>query len=119
MKSWDALDIYECLFPHFVKSVPIFPHSDWIRRNTPYLSLFSSNAGKYGPGKLRIQRRFMESQPVYNFLWSTIEAPEQCVTCVQNLQERHERLQDVALVSVKLEQISHISLVFPLVTLSK
>ena len=26
----------------------IFPHSDWIRRNTGYLSVFSKNSGKYG-----------------------------------------------------------------------
>ena len=24
----------------------IFPHSDWIQRDTPYLSVFSPNAGK-------------------------------------------------------------------------
>ena len=29
--------------------VGIFPHSDWIRRDTPYLSVFSPNVGKYGP----------------------------------------------------------------------
>ena len=29
--------------------VRIFRHSDWIRRNTWYLSVFSPNAGKYGP----------------------------------------------------------------------
>ena len=29
--------------------VLIFPHSDWIRRDTRYLSVFSPNAGKYGP----------------------------------------------------------------------
>ena len=29
--------------------VRIFPHSDRIRRDTEYLSLFSPNAGKYGP----------------------------------------------------------------------
>ena len=29
--------------------VGISPHSDWIRRDIPYLSMFSSNAGKYGP----------------------------------------------------------------------
>ena len=45
--------------PHFVKSVRIrsysgpnfsriFPHSDWIRRDTPYLSVISSDAGKFG-----------------------------------------------------------------------
>ena len=31
--------------------VCIFPHSDWIRRNTKYLSEFSPNAWKYGPEK--------------------------------------------------------------------
>ena len=31
--------------------VCIFPHSDWIRRDTSYLSVFSPNAEKYIPGK--------------------------------------------------------------------
>ena len=31
--------------PHFSH---IFPHSDWIRRDTPYLSVFSPNSGKCG-----------------------------------------------------------------------
>ena len=31
--------------------VCIFPHSDWIRRDTEYLSVLSPNAGKYGPEK--------------------------------------------------------------------
>ena len=30
--------------PHFSRS---FPHLDWIRRDTSYLSVFSPNAGKY------------------------------------------------------------------------
>ena len=29
--------------------VHILPHLDWIRRDTEYLSVFSPNAGKYGP----------------------------------------------------------------------
>ena len=29
--------------------VRVFPHSDWIRRNTEHLSVFSPNAGNYGP----------------------------------------------------------------------
>ena len=29
--------------PHFSRT---FPHSDWIRRDTEYLSIFTSNAGK-------------------------------------------------------------------------
>ena len=32
-------------------SGPYFPHSDWIRRGTDYLSVFSPNEGKYGPEK--------------------------------------------------------------------
>ena len=28
-----------------------FPHSDWMWSDTPYLSVFSPNAGKYGPEK--------------------------------------------------------------------
>ena len=31
--------------------VCIFQHLDWIRRDTSYVSVFSPNAGKYGPGK--------------------------------------------------------------------
>ena len=31
--------------------VRIFPYSDWIRRDTPYLCALSPNAGKYGPEK--------------------------------------------------------------------
>ena len=31
--------------------VRIFPHSDRVRRDTKYLSLFSPDAGKYGPEK--------------------------------------------------------------------
>ena len=38
--------------------VCIFPHSDWIRRDTPYLSVFSPNAGKCGPEKLRVRTLF-------------------------------------------------------------
>ena len=38
--------------------VRIFPHSNWIQRSIPYLSVFSPNAGKYGPELLRIQRLF-------------------------------------------------------------
>ena len=33
--------------------VCIFPNLDWILRDTPYLSLFSPNAGKHGPEKFR------------------------------------------------------------------
>ena len=36
-----------------------FPHSNWMRIDTPYLSIFSLNAGKYGSEKLRIRTLFM------------------------------------------------------------
>ena len=36
--------------------VRIFPHSDWIQKDTEYLSVFSPNTGKYVPEKLRIQK---------------------------------------------------------------
>ena len=39
--------------------VRISPHSDWIRRDK-YLSVFSPNAGKHGPEKLRIRTIFTQ-----------------------------------------------------------
>ena len=39
----------------------IFPHSEWIPRDTPYLSVFNPNAKKYGPEKLRIRTLFTQS----------------------------------------------------------
>ena len=38
----------KCLNTEFFL-VRIFLYSDWIRRDTPYLSIFSPNTGKYGP----------------------------------------------------------------------
>ena len=40
--------------------VRIFSHLDWIRGNTEYLSVFSLNAGKYGPEWLRVRTLFMQ-----------------------------------------------------------
>ena len=47
--------------------VRIFPHSDWIRTDTPYLSVFSPNAGKYRPGKTPYLDTFhaVNLKPVY------------------------------------------------------
>ena len=42
--------------------VRIFLHSDWIRRDTPYLSVSSPNAGKYGPEQLRIWTLFAQCE---------------------------------------------------------
>ena len=38
----------------------IFPHSDWMQRDTPYLSTISPNAGKHGPENLRIRTLFRQ-----------------------------------------------------------
>ena len=40
--------------------VRIFPHSDWIWKDAPYLSVFSPNAGKFGLEKLRIRTLFTQ-----------------------------------------------------------
>ena len=52
---------------HCVKSiafeiflVSIFPYLDWIRRDTPDLSVYSPNVGKYGPEKLRLRTFFTQ-----------------------------------------------------------
>ena len=42
--------------------VRMFPLSDWIQRDTSYLSVFSLNAGKCGPKKLRIWTFFTQVQ---------------------------------------------------------
>ena len=47
----DVFRLYKKATLEFNALVRIFPHSDWIRRDTEYLSAFSPNAGKYGPGK--------------------------------------------------------------------
>ena len=40
--------------------VRIFPHLDWIRRDSEYLFVFSPNAEKCGPEKLRIRTLFTQ-----------------------------------------------------------
>ena len=40
--------------------VRIFPHSDWMRRDTEYLSVFIPIAGKYGTEKLRKRSHFKQ-----------------------------------------------------------
>ena len=58
---------------HCVKSFRMWRFSDpylsafriWRRRNTPYLSVISSNGGKYGPEKLRIRILFTRCTEAY------------------------------------------------------
>ena len=47
--------------------VRIFPHSDWIRRDTKYLSVFNPNAGKYGPEKTPYLTLFTQSRQLLDF----------------------------------------------------
>ena len=48
----------------------IFPHFDWIRRDTEYFSAFSPNVGRYRPETLRVRTLFTqclsEGFSVYN-----------------------------------------------------
>ena len=51
--------------------VRIFPHWDWIRRDNPFLPVFSPNAGKYRPEKLQIPPLFTQSYFRTNSLFDT------------------------------------------------
>ena len=50
--NYKSLTVWK-MFIFGVIVVCIFPHSDWIRRHTEYLSVFCSNAAKYGPKEKR------------------------------------------------------------------
>ena len=56
-------------------SGPWFPHSDWIPRDTKYLSVFSPNAGKYGPEKTPYLETFhtvlLTDTVLSELVWST------------------------------------------------
>ena len=47
----------KCSYSEFFL-IRIFPHSDGIQRDTPYLSVFSPNLGKHGPENHRIRTLF-------------------------------------------------------------
>ena len=66
--------------------VRIFPHSDWIRIDTPYFSVFSPNTGKYGLKKLWIRTLFTQCSPQMNFNhyvfhWITSLVWKWCLIC--------------------------------------
>ena len=44
--------------------VRIWPNLDWIRRNTSYLFVFRTNAGKFGPEWLRMQTPFTQCKNI-------------------------------------------------------
>ena len=58
-KSWGRLNV-SCSILHCLKSVQMrrifwsvfFPYSDWIRKFTQKISVFSPNTGKYRPEKI-------------------------------------------------------------------
>ena len=60
------------VYVFWVFLVRIFPRSDWIRRDTPYLSEFSLNAEKYRPEKHQIRTLFTH--------WITFGIPIQAWT---------------------------------------
>ena len=58
----------KCLNTEFLL-VRIFSHSDWLRRDTKYLSVFSPNAGKHGPEKTP----YLDTFHAENNLWMLFE----------------------------------------------
>ena len=48
-----------------VLPIRIFPHSNRIRRDTPYSSVFSPDEGKYGPEKFRIRTLLSSEYVIY------------------------------------------------------
>ena len=58
-----------------VFQVGILTHLDWIWWLKVWISVFSSNNGKYGPEKLRIRTLFMQ----WKMLWSSVEVPDDLV----------------------------------------
>ena len=64
--------------------VHIFPHSDWIWRDTPYLSVFSPNIWKYGPGKLPNTDIFHAVAPAKKDAWNQFHQTwSSCVVFIQ------------------------------------
>ena len=57
--------------------VRFFPHSDWIVEISPYLSVFSTNEGKYGPEKLRMRTLFS-----YWYSWMLVWCLHHCAWLV-------------------------------------
>ena len=80
--------------------VYIFPHLDWIRKNTPYISAFSPNAGKHEPEKLRIRTIFTQwiwwySSPFFFFFiifFSSIVSQFVSFDCFRSLSNIKRRI---------------------------
>ena len=76
------------MFKYRVFSGPYFPHSDWIQRNKPYLSVFSLNAGKYGP----------EKTPYLDTFHAVL-----CLVPTKNLKKSHKMLISLSTANVQLQ----------------
>ena len=73
--------------PHFSR---IFPHSDWIRNDTDYLSIFSPNAGKSGKIRTRITSN---TNTFYAVMWFILyHLITFNNTILQNVKKTHERV---------------------------
>ena len=73
---WMKMNNSQCV-KHYAKSVHIqiflvriFPHSEWIGRDREYLSVFSPNAGKYGPENLQIRTLFTQWYIYIYIMWN-------------------------------------------------
>ena len=57
--------------------VRVFPYSEWILRDMKYFTVFSPDAGKYRPEKLRIGTLFMQCENIV-FIWQ-YDIPPLCL----------------------------------------
>ena len=80
--------------------VSIFQHSDWIRRDTPYLSVFSPNARKCGPEKLRIRTLFMKCKVPGFMKWFYNLSPFFNIECKSNKSQKAGSLNKVQLTDI-------------------
>ena len=65
--TWRILINVWKVFVFGVLLVRIFPHSEWVRRETEYFSVFSPTVGEYGPEKLRIRTLFTKWIMLFSF----------------------------------------------------
>ena len=86
--------------------VRIFPDSDWIRKDTKYLSVFTPNAGKCRPEKLRIRTLFTQCLFTQRKMWKIFKVQKCSKT------PRMTSLNSFGVFIVNFEHILHLFLVF-------
>ena len=90
-----------------------FPLLDWIRRDTKYFSIFSPNARKCGPGKLRIPTPFTKCQlnvPQVKNLKHGINSLTFWRMLRRNLLQSHLRSQTQYYIQVSNQKKNHVIL---------